>query len=223
LVRRFVCDDPMTEGPQLVTKVAQAYLGSDGDIATMLRTLLNAPEFAVAFGNYGGRLVRPMELAVRMMRAIGVPQALLPPALGDAKQPFHAWYTNLVGWDGLLNHMGQVPFAWLTPDGYPDQKENWTSSVVMVYRWNLGLAMAEGRVAPGFRPRLHRPADLASAAEIVDHWIRRLIGRAMLAADRDTLLAWFTNGGTLSLAQAAAQREDGLIALILDSPYFQWR
>ena len=68
--------------------------------------------------------------------------------------------------------------------GYPDQKENWTSSVVMVYRWNLGLAMAEGRVAPGFRPRLHRPADLASAAEIVDHWIRRLIGRAMLAADR---------------------------------------
>ena len=223
LVRRFVGDDPLADLSQLVDRVAEAFLVNDGDIKAMLRVLLNAPEFMASFGRHGGRLNRPMELAVRMMRVTGVPQGLLLPTLGDPKLPFHQWYSSLVGWDGFLNHMGQVPFAWLTPDGYPDQKENWTSSVVMVYRWNLGLAMAEGRVAPGFRPRLHRPADLASAAEIVDHWIRRLIGRAMLAADRDTLLAWFTNGGTLSLAQAAAQREDGLIALILDSPYFQWR
>lgn len=223
LVRRFVCDDPMAQVPQLVAKVAQAYLGSDGDIATTLRTLLNAPEFADAFGNYGGRLYRPMELAVRMMRAVGVPQSLFVPALGDAKQTFHAWYTNLVGWDGFLNHMGHVPFAWLTPDGYPDRKEDWTASVVMLYRWNLGLAMAEGRLVPGFRPRLNRPSDLATAAEIVDHWIQRLLGRAMLEADRDTLLAWFTDSGKLNLTQAVAQREDGLIALILDSPYFQWR
>lgn len=93
----------------------------------------------------------------------------------------------------------------------------------MLYRWNLGLAMAEGRLVPGFRPRLNRPSDLATAAEIVDHWIQRLLGRAMLEADRDTLLAWFTDSGKLNLTQAVAQREDGLIALILDSPYFQWR
>ncbi len=223
LVRRFVTDDPLTHCPALVDRVAAAYLDSDGAIPAMLRALLLSDEFATAFGRFGGRLHRPMELAVRMMRATAVPRALLVPALGDPRQTFHAWYLNLVGWDGFLNHMGHVPFAWLTPDGYPDVKESWTAAVVMLYRWNLGLALAEGRLVPHFRPASLRPPGLGSAEEVVDHWTRQLVGRPLDPADRATLLAYFTDGGRLDLSQAGAAQEDRLIALILDSPYLQWR
>lgn len=223
LVRRFVADDPATHCPELVERVAGAYLASEGDIPSMLRVLLNSDEFATAFGRFGGRLHRPMELAVRLMRASAVPAALLPPALGDPRQPFHAWYLNLVGWDGFLNHMGHVPFAWLTPDGYPDVKESWTAAVVMLYRWNLGLALAEGRLVPHFRPASLRPAGLDSAEAVVDHWTWQLVGRPLAPADRALLLAYFTDNGRLDLKQAVATQEDRLIALILDSPYLQWR
>jgi len=223
LVRRFVTDDPPTWTPALVDRVAAVYAATDGDIKAMVRAVLASEEFAGSFSRYGGRLTRPMDLAVRMMRATGVPQAGLEPRLDDLRVPFHLWYTELVGWNGFLNRAGQVPFGWLSPDGYPDRKEKWTTAAVMLARWNLGLGLANGEVVRGFVPHRRRPQDLATAAAVVDHWIEALLHRPMLEADRDLLESFFTDGGRLTLAQAAAQREAQLVALVLDSPYFQWR
>lgn len=228
LVRRFVTDDPVTETPALVDRVAAAYTATDGDIKAMVRAILTSEEFAGSFGRFGGRLTRPMDLVVRMMRATGAPQAGLVPQLADRPAPFHLvpfqlWYRALVGWMGFLNQMGHIPFAWPTPDGYPDRKESWAAAPVMLARWNLGLAFAGGSVVPGFTPHRHRPQDLATPAAVVDYWIETLLHRPMLDADRSLLASFFTDGGRLTLVQAAAQREAQLVALVLDSPYFQWR
>ncbi len=223
LVRRFVTDDPIAETPALVERVSAAYTATDGDIKAMLRAILSSEEFAASFGRYGGRLTRPMDLVVRMMRATGVPQAMLVPRLDDASLPFHKWYFALVGWRAFLVQTGHIPFGWLTPDGYPDRKESWTAAAVMLNRWNLGLALAGGGIVPDFTPHHRRPQDLATPAAVVDYWIETLLHRPMLDADRALLVSFYTDGGRLSLAQAAAQREAQLVALVLDSPYFQWR
>jgi hypothetical protein len=59
----------------------------------------------------------------------------------------------------------------------------------------------------------------------VDFWIDRLLHRPMLDADREVLVDFLTEGGTdfdtLTAAQKARLPET--VALILDSPYFQWR
>ncbi|MFQ5459243.1 MAG: DUF1800 family protein [Anaerolineae bacterium] len=112
---------------------------------------------------------------------------------------------------------------------YPDVKVNWTASATMLARWNLGLA-AVGAVdqgndflVPGFSPVNQMP-ELTTAGAVVDWWIDRLLHRPMLAADRGTLIDYLTKGGTETDPVASGeQRIKETVALILDSPYFQWR
>lgn len=223
LVRRFVCDDPQTAVPGLVDRVAAVYTATDGDIKAMVRTILNADELATAFTGFGGKLTRPMDLAVRMMRAADVPQAALVPRMGDMAYPFQAWFYELVGYGGYMRRMGQVPFGWLTPDGYAEVKEAWSSTVSMLERWNMALGLARGTMVPGFRPHEHRPAGWSSAEGIVDHWITLLLHRPMLPADRQLLIDFLAGPPRPGEAVTAEQRELQTVALILGSPYFQWR
>jgi uncharacterized protein DUF1800 len=44
--------------------------------------------------------------------------------------------------------MGQLPFAWPTPDGYPDTEEHWSAR--MLPRWNFALALSANAI-PGTR------------------------------------------------------------------------
>ena len=51
--------------------------------------------------------------------------------------------------------MGQLPFAWPTPDGYPQGEEHWSAR--MLPRWNFahrlaGNAISGTRVDPGAPP-----------------------------------------------------------------------
>ncbi len=223
LVRRFVADDPLASAPALVDRVAEAYTRTDGDIKAMVRTVLTSPELAGAFGRHGGKLTRPMDVAVRMMRAAGVPQAALVPRMGDVKAPFQVWYYELVGYAGYMRRMGHIPFGWLTPDGYPDVKEPWSSAVGMLSRWNMALALATGGMVPGFRPHEHRPAGLAGPEAVVDHWIDALLHRPMLAEDRAVLVDFYAHNGPPGPATPPALREAQTVALVLASPYFQWR
>jgi uncharacterized protein (DUF1800 family) len=224
LVRRFVTDDPVTETPELLGRVERAYIDSDGDIPAMLREILHSPEFAASFSSFGGRLSRPMDLVARTLRALD----LQPAQVGNLSDGL----ANIVGGRGALTAMGHVPFYWATPDGYPDVKQNWTSSATMLARWNLGLA-AMGAAGDGPRTRslitnfdpVTQMPPLTKAGEIVDYWIDRVLHRPMLDADRELLVDFLTAGGTEfdTLTTTQRRRLPETVALILDSPYFQWR
>ncbi len=225
LVRRFVADDPLAAAPALVAHVAEVYRATGGDIRAMVRAVLTSTEFAAAFGRHGGKLARPMELAVRMMRAIGAPQGWLVPQFGDRSQAFPLWYEQLVGYNGHMFKLGQIPFGWLTPDGYPDNRLAWTSAAGMLHRWNMAFAMARGATVPGFRPHEHRPAGLHGADAVADHWIATLLGRPMLPDDRRIIVDCLHGAAAEPGDPRRAEGQDELraIALILASPYMQWR
>ncbi len=225
LVRRFVTDDPAGQTPELVARVAETYRRTDGDIKEMLHAILTSPEFASSFADFGGRLSRPNDLVARSLRAV------------DAQpESFPTDYRNNAVYNRLrytLQSMGQLPFYWPTPDGYPDVKDAWGSSIGMLTRWNFGLALCGagsggafgGELIPGFKPDRQTPADRTTAGAVVDFWVERLLHRPVLDADRALLVGYLTNGGNASTPRTAAldQRMPELIALILDSPYFQWR
>lgn len=219
LARRLVADEP-PEG--LVDRVAAAW-GRDGDIPAMLRALLASPEFAAAASEpvAGGpaKIRRPMETWVAVLRGLGVDASflLVIPKDGD--------YSGRP--ERYLQLMGQMPFRWRSPDGYPERRQRWSGAHVMLSRWNFGLAAAEGRLA-GVELDLvgQMAADgvAADAAAIVDYWADRLLPRPLLAEDRALLVEALTQGGDgrLSAAQVA-ERLPEVLALIIDSPYFQWR
>ena len=62
------------------------------------------------------------------------------------------------------------------------------------------------------------PPGLTRAGEVVDHWIGRILGRPMLAADRASLVDYLTLGGTDgdTLTTAMQGRIGSMIALLLD-------
>ncbi len=224
LVRRFVTDDPLGQTPDLVDRVAEAYVRTRGDLKEMVRTILFSREFADSFASYGGRLSRPIDLLVRQLRALDIPPERFTLATrGTGSTPYRNSMT-------VLGALGQVPFNWPDPDGYPDVRGRWVGASPLLTRWNLGLAMTgsgEGsaRFIPGFLPAQQTPSDLSTAGEVVDYWIDRLIHRPMLDEDRQRVIDFLTENGDEStpVTGGVARRVPMMISLIIDSPYFQWR
>jgi uncharacterized protein (DUF1800 family) len=224
MVRRFVTDDPLGQTPDLVNRVADAYTRTQGDIKEMVRTILFSSEFADSFATYGGRMSRPFDLIARELRSIDVtPEQFTLGTRGSGSAPYRNSMNTLAA-------LGQVPFNWPDPDGYPDVKDRWTGASPLLTRWNTGLAMAAAGVGsaqfiPGLRPADQTPGALTTAGEVVDYWIDRLLSRPMLEEDRQTVIDYLTDGGDEStpINTVVRNRIPVLIALILDSPYYQWR
>lgn len=231
LIRRFVTDDPVGQTPALIDRVAERYASTGGDIKEMLYAIFTSTEFAASFSSFGGRLSRPVDLFVRALRVSG-----LPPSSFDLTYSRGARSSLYVKLDRMLQTMGHRLFYWATPDGYPDVKESWSASAVMLARWNFGLALCGSgdprsgilgaQLVSGFTPQTATGArdDFATAGEAVDYWIERLVHRAMDPADRAIVIDYLTDGGSEGTPYSAvAGRIGSTIALIFDSPYFQWR
>jgi uncharacterized protein (DUF1800 family) len=219
MVRRFVTDDPEGQCPDLVGRVADAYKRTGGDIKEMVSTILRSREFAQSFSQYGGRLSRPLDLVARSLRAVGYDP-------GPGRQGVQAFASAFGRINQYLTAMGHVPFFWATPDGYPDVKEAWSASSVMLTRWNMGLSLCgvgeAGALFNGFAPTT--PDTVTTAGAAVDYWVDQLLHRPVTAEDRAVLVQYLTNGGAEGSAISAVRgRLPFLVALLLDSPYFQWR
>ena len=133
LCRRFVSDDPPAG---LVSGVAAAFTKSRGDIRQTLSALLHSREFREA----PPKFKRPYTFVVSALRQSG--------ARSDGGP----------GLQAELASLGQLPFAWPTPDGYPDNEEHWSAR--MLPRWNFALALAANAI-PGTRVESHAPETLA--------------------------------------------------------------
>ncbi|MEH6569734.1 MAG: DUF1800 domain-containing protein [Halioglobus sp.] len=115
LARRFVSDNPPEA---LVADMAEVFLETDGDIKALLHTLFHSDEF---WASTELKMKRPVDLMTSVYRRLGLTQ--------DDNTSNYLRYK--------LDQMGQIPFLWETPDGYPDTAEYWTNTAALVNRWNV--------------------------------------------------------------------------------------
>ena len=194
LVRRFIADDPP---PALVDRAAAAFLSSRGDIPSILRAILldggleqAAPKFK-----------RPLNFitsALRMLNAQSDGGATLQEKLAQ---------------------MGQAPFSWPTPDGFPDTARPWQGG--LMHRWQFGLELARGEL-PGTSvdfPALLRDAPASTPTDQLDRLSTLLLGEPLPSILTRELALAFEHEAGLDPTDISK----GITAGLLASPAFQWR
>lgn len=133
LCQRFVADQPPDA---LVQRVAGTFTATGGDIAAMLRTLLNSSEFAASAGQ---KIKRPLPSILGAARACGINHY-------DYLLNTEIYGTALLG-DGLLYQSltaaGQQPFNWAPPNGYPDSAAYWANTNSLLYQQKFLVRLAE--------------------------------------------------------------------------------
>ncbi|TWI64406.1 uncharacterized protein (DUF1800 family) [Pseudoduganella lurida] len=149
LARYFVRDVPP---PALVERMTRAWMTSDGDIRTVLRTLFASPEF-LDDGAAGAKFKTPYQYVVSAARASAVPMET-----AEAKKLA-----------GALSRLGMPLYGCQTPDGYDDTEAAWLNPDALGIR--IGLASTLGKdadaaaVAGALGPLLsHRTREMAAAA-----------------------------------------------------------
>ncbi|MBV6458441.1 MAG: hypothetical protein HONBIEJF_01569 [Fimbriimonadaceae bacterium] len=108
--------------PSAYRQAEKAFVASRGDIRATMQVISSPHELL------GGHPVvkRPFDFVVSALRAF-------------------AFDTDGgTGVQGHLERMGQPLYQWPMPDGYPDQSNAWTGSLLA--RWNFAIALAHGQV-----------------------------------------------------------------------------
>jgi uncharacterized protein (DUF1800 family) len=195
LVRRFVADEPPLS---LVDAVAQTFRETDGDIKAVLRTLFLSTEFAAA----PPKLKRPFTFMVSALRALN---ANLRPNRENIR-----W----------LEKLGQPPFRWTTPDGYPDVAAAWAANLLP--RWNYALMLVHGQVA-GANPDWKRLVEMGNVTNPTGglDFLASLIWGRPLPDETKSLLTNYIGPGELNAPKTQNRLKDAA-ALLLASPNFQW-
>ncbi len=124
LAIRFVADRPPTA---LVERLAAVFLDTGGDLQKVMRTLAYAPEFWAA-GYRHGKIKTPFELVSSALRATAA-------EIDDPQQ--------LIDW---LRRLGQLPYAYQAPTGYPDTADAWVNTGALLQRMSFGLQLGNGSI-----------------------------------------------------------------------------
>jgi uncharacterized protein (DUF1800 family) len=141
----FVSDNPP---PELVERMAATFRKTDGEIAAVLKTMFDAPEFKASLGT---RFKDPMHFVVSALRLAYDDQPILNAA------PIHNW----------LNRMAEPLYGHQTPDGYGLAEAAWVSPGQLVTRFEIARIIGSGS-APLFRPTAAE-AGPAPAPQIADN------------------------------------------------------
>ncbi len=133
LAVKFVSDTP---SDALVGRVAGVFSKSKGDIKATLKALFTDKDF-FSPENYRAKIKSPFELAVSSIRAIGADTN------GGAQML------------AMLNKLGEVPYGYQAPTGYPDTAEDWVNTGALLERLNYAIALSSNQIA-GTRVDLKR-------------------------------------------------------------------
>ena len=177
LCTRFIGDDPPKSA---VDAVASKFLSSKGDISQTLRALFATSEFKSSQGN---KLKTPFHFIVSCLRATG--------GTTDGRGPLLEY----------LHRMGNAPFHFPTPDGYPEEAEAWGSTIF----WRLHFA-----------DRYARNKIDGTECDFAEF-------RKMLEGSDASVMPWFFGRkATANEAEAwNACDESSRLALVLGAPAFQ--
>jgi hypothetical protein len=211
LCRRFISDAP-EQGT--IDAVADAFTQSSGDIKITLRALFASDAFRTSADQ---KFTRPSEYLAGLVRALA-PDTRYPT---DNGQLF--FFAQSI--------LGQLPFYWPTPDGYPDEQSYWASTGGMLNRWRLSFLSFAGLIPEidviqvDYTPMLNGANTLAS---VVDAITDQVLMRPLSATDRGIVLDWLVEeqgvGKDIPLTTGVAEQISALVAAVLSSSaYFQLR
>jgi uncharacterized protein (DUF1800 family) len=164
LAVKFVSDTP---SEKLVNRIASAFSKSNGDIRTTLRTIFDDDEF-FATATYRAKIKTPFELAISSIRTIGAETNGSPAILA------------------MLNKLGEVPYGYQAPTGYPDTAEDWVNTGALLERLNFAVALSSNQI-PGTRVDLKR-FEAADKTAIMNKTIAAVLDNDISPATRATLL-----------------------------------
>lgn len=174
LCRRFIADEPPAAA---IETTARAFTESRGDIRTTLRALFHTPEFAAAAGC---KLKRPFHFVVSALRVTN--------AETNGGRPIIE----------ALQRMGQAPFRYPTPDGYPEGASHWMGT--LLWRWNFAVNLV-GNEMKGTRVDTEKLTELLGG--------------------HGALMAAFLGRLPSETERASFQQSGAGAAMLLASPAFQ--
>jgi uncharacterized protein (DUF1800 family) len=191
LAVRFVSDTPP---PVLVDRMAKAFVASDGDIKTVLRTMFDSPEFWTP-EVYRAKMKTPQEFVVSAVRASG------------------AEVMNAIPLVQSLEKLGMPLYGMQTPNGYSWMAETWVNTGDLVSRMNFALGLSSDRIpgvqtdwtrllgqtGAGIAPVALTKGDGAAAKEAKLEVL--LLGQAVSDRTRSTVLQQFQNQGMQQQAE----------------------
>ena len=164
LAVKFVSDTP---SDALVGRVADAFQKSKGDIKATLKTLFNDKDF-FAPENYRAKIKSPFELAVSSIRTLGADTNASPAMVA------------------MLNKLGEVPYGYQAPTGYPDTAEDWVNTGALLERLNFAVAIASNRI-PGTRVDL-KGFESKDKSQILDKALAGILDSDISASSKALLL-----------------------------------
>ncbi len=207
LAMRFVSDTP---SPELVDRMSQTFLSSDGDIREVLRTLFRSPEFWSP-QSYRAKVKTPFEFVISAVRATG------------------ASLQNPLPLAQALNKMGMPLYGMQPPTGYSMKGDAWVNSAALLDRMNFALSLGSGKLrGTSFNPAVAVngapiPEDSALALSLFES---SLLSGDVSQQTHQTILKQLNAPEVTQrkLDDKPRPADSGVIAgLILGSPEFQRR
>ncbi len=160
----FVADEPP---PQLVDRMAARFLATDGDIAAVLRTMFDAPEFTQSLGQKFKDPVHYVVSAVRLTY--------------DDKIILNAG--PMLGW---LGRMAEPLYGRQTPDGYPLTESAWASPGQMTTRFEIAKAIGSGN-AGLFKTDGDKPQEKVAFPQLANALYYQTLQKSLAPATRQAL------------------------------------
>lgn len=198
LVRRFICDQPEIDAPDLINQAAKTFLSTKGDIKSVLRVILldgmvSSPELVKP------KIKRPIQFITSTLRGLNAKYSAKPYLFR------------------LLSSMGQSPYEWPTPDGPPDYANAWNKNLMP--RWKFAMDIASQNI-PGVEvdfEGLVRLEDSGSIEDILNALSLRLLGAPYPEPHRSNIIK------TLRGEVNESNLIQVFIAGLLASPAYQFR
>jgi uncharacterized protein (DUF1800 family) len=143
----FVSDAPP---PALVERMSQAWLASQGDIRTVLKTMFSSAEF-MDDAALGAKFKTPYQFVVSAARASSAPLMNVAPLVNTMSQ------------------LGMPLYGCQTPDGYKNTQDAWLNPDALTRRIAFATALAQGRLPLANKPVAGPPPAPAPAPTMMQN------------------------------------------------------
>jgi len=128
LAMRFVADDPPES---LVSRMAETFQKTDGDIRAVLEAMLKSKEFW-SEGAYRSKMKTPLEMVASAVRAVNGNVDFAFPLVNQVAQ------------------LGEPLYRKIEPTGYSNSSREWMNSAGLMARMNFALQLADNKI-PGVK------------------------------------------------------------------------